>query len=206
MTHRSARTVMAEQGLGGLLDDVQQAVAIVQHTASGQSIGSWLADRMSRIQRLPSAVTALRAKLVALQAFFANGVSPVVPYAQLNEAERLLNEVSANAPQVRARVAALTLTLSPILPKLQAGTLDAEVLSTIGASGLDIVGTFHDVNQILADFEQARKLVQEAVTDPAIPADVRVEAGRVMAASGSVGVLTVGAVALLGFLAYKAVR
>lgn len=206
MTWLNGKTVADRQGLGDVLDDFQQAVAIVQQTAGGQSIGAWLTDRITRLNRLPADVRAERAKVTALQAYFSSANSPVVPYSQLSEAERLLDEIDANYPAVQQRVTQVSLALTPVLPKLQAGTFDNTVLTTLASSGLDLVGTFHDVNAILADYQQACDLVNQGITDPAIPATIRSGAQQAIAKAAGVNWLKVGILAGIGYVIIRAVK
>lgn len=168
MSYRTARSVFADQGLGNLLDDFQQAVAVVQATADGGSITTWLRTRVTQLNQLPAEVRALRSKITNLQAYFGSNGNPATPMTDLAQAQALCDDIDANYPGVQQRVGMVTAALLPILPQLQAGTVDATVLGTIAASGVDLAGTFHDTNAILADYAQAMQLTAQATGDPSL--------------------------------------
>lgn len=188
------------------LGDVQTDLRRIGSAASigsSDSIGDFLSDTLSAFRRLPGELGTLEAQAGGVARVLSTAKIAGIGQDALSEAQGLLRDIRTQYPQVNVRVDALTRALAPIMPDLYAGTYGADVIGTLAANGLDLVGTVYAMNDLVGKKAQAEHLIQQAATNPALPPDVRNEA---IASLGGANVGTVVKYGLMALVGYAVIR
>lgn len=182
--------------LGDLWSDLQSLMNAATSFSQTGSLGPWLSQTLVAFDNLPDSVRVLRAQARAVQDTFRRAGLGDDVTGDLAGALQILTQIEARYPAVQQRVQQMTMTLAPVMAKVYAGQIDADVLARISASGLDVVGTIHGINGLLGQRDDAQELIQRAVTNPMVGGAVRNDALTAMAGAGSLS--TIQTVAVLG--------
>lgn len=194
---------MRLNGMGDIFSDLR-AIASMQ-SASNQpgGVGAWLSQQYQAFSQLPTDIQTMQGQITRVRAVLdAAGANA----AGLDDAQRDIAQLTATLPQAQVSVSRLFSALSPVIPQLQTGTLDAGVIATLATNGVDIVSTLNDINTLFGVRDSARAKIQAAVANPALSPSVAQAAANAFTVStmGNVGKwLLYGGLAFVG---YKLVR
>lgn len=166
--------------LGDIGTDASALAALLAASGQPGGISAYLTNQYAQLQRLPVDVQTMTGQVdrigVVFQGAGANS-------ALLDAARGNLATISANLPSVQYQVQRLMQAIGPVLPELQAGQFNTNVIATIAASGVDIVSTFSNINELLALRDDTRTKIQQAVVDPSLLPQTQQNAAQALASS-----------------------
>ena len=185
--------------LGDIFADIRALADASGTLSSTGGLGPWLSKQLGEFRALPGTLSQIVAQARAVRQVLApSGVSSALD--SVNDAEAIASGAQAEYPAVAQNVNGLMVALVPVMPKINAGQYDADVISTLLRSGVDIVGTIHRVNDLLAKRDDARNALQSAVMNPTVPENVRGDALSALSTSGSMGIVKVLVVLGIGYV------
>lgn len=188
--------------IGSIWDDLQTVAGAYQSYQTTGSVADWLSAQMSAFRGVPASLPALRQQIANVTPFVATSASAT---AALANASARVTSIESRYPGVASRVNTLMGTLLPILPQLRSGTFDAQVASVLGSQGIDIASTVHDATSIIADRDAVATAIQDAATNPELPASVRDKAIAALHSASGMEWWKIALAAGLGWLVIRAV-
>lgn len=189
--------------LGDIAGDLHAVAQLSQSFQQAGGIGPWLSNRLTAFHALPGDVATLRAQSDAVRKILTGSTANLDP---LNDANADLARVQRDYSGVNARVNVLVSALLPLMPKINAGTYDTQVLAALAKNGTDILGTVYGVNDLIAAKDRAQDTIERVVTNSDLPSDTRQRALAALAGGGGIASVLPLLVAVgIGALVVKAV-
>ena len=188
--------------MGDIVGDLHALAELSRSFQNAGGVGPWLSSRLAAFQALPSDTALLLRQSQAVRKVLTGSVASL---ERLTEADQELSRIQRQFPAANTRVSALVTAMLPLMPKINAGTYDAEVIARLATSGGDILGTIYTVNELIATKERAAENIERSVTNADLPPDVRQRAFAALSGGASGSWLPMLAAAGIGFLVLRQV-
>lgn len=189
--------------MGDIVTDLHALAELSRSFQSAGGVGAWLSSRLAAFQALPSDTAALLRQSQAVRKVLTGSVAS---FDRLDSADQDLSRIQRQYPAASTRVSALVTALLPLMPKINAGTYDAEVIARLASSGGDILSTIYTVNELIATKDRAQENIERTVTNADVPNDLRQRAlGALAGSSGAPTWLPMLAAAGIGVLVLRQV-
>lgn len=194
------------RGLGDVWDDLTSVAGAIGAASTPGGMAAWLQKQLVAFQALPNDITALRGQIARVQSVL-TGVN-VSSQAQenLNVAQSDVAQMTAQYPAVNLQMGQVVLALAPLMPAIQAGTLQASQLTPLLGNGMDIVGAFHGVNDLVSLRDDARRRLNAIVSDNSLPPGMAAQVANALTSTTVQGLLKIGLVAGAGYMLLKLFR
>lgn len=192
--------------IGDLVADITSVASATASFDAAGGVGPWLLNRVQTFRTLPGSYAALADQIARASAVLNDsGMATNDAADLLRSAKEKVDAAQRLYPATAERVDRLTLALLPVSGKLANGNLDAEVIGKLLGSGVDIVQTAYQVNDLIAKRDEASTLLQRAVTSPSLAVTTREKMIAAMAGGGISGIVKVGVLLVIGYVVIRSV-
>jgi hypothetical protein len=183
--------------LGDIFDDLSSIAGAAMAAGTPGGVGAWLIAKLQEFQRLPNDANALEGQATRMRAVLVAERVGNDDVARLDNALSLLDTLRTNYPNVQQRVGAVTVAITPVMSRIQAGQWDSTVIAALAANGVDVIEAIHGIDTLTGLRDQAATQVQTVQHDPALPISVRQKLQQAVAGLNWLMVGTLGVLAVL---------